>query len=172
MKKLIIFIFFLSIIYTSKGQNQFQNSTFSINGNVYTCLHYTDYIIIQNQQNALDHPQSRYSIKDIECMDLFGGDGGLSFVKTKILTSFTISRVTELDLYGETGFVLSIWLSKNGIVKELYFKIGKNSKLTQEEIYNMEMSLKNVQVPFSMRNCPTTGTGYFLYSPIIGFNGE
>ncbi len=172
MKKLIIFIFFLSIIYTSKGQNQFQNSTFSINGNVYKCLVNNDGVTIQNQENILDDPQSRYSIKNFECMDLFGGDGGLSFVKTKILSTFTYNRKEELRLQGQTSFVLSIWLDKNGIVKELYFSLGKNPKLTQQEIYNMETSLKNIQVPFSMRNCPITGTGYFLYSPIIRFNGQ
>ncbi len=172
MKKLIIFIFFLSIIYTSKGQNQFQNSTFSTNGNVYSCSISGKYVIIQNQQNILDHPQSRYSIKNFECMDLFGGDGGLSFVKSKIQNQFTPTRVTELEFYGQTGFTLSFWLNTSGIIKELYFTIRKDTKLTPQEIYNMERSLKNVQVPFSMRNCPITGTGYFLYSPNISFNGE
>lgn len=180
MKENILFLILAFMSIQVKAQNICQQLSFNINGATYK-VSYRDgnnyeestAFIIKNQSNVLHGIADQYSINTEDCFYeyLFGG-AGILFIKTKIQSQFTPVRVAELKSNSETGFVLSFFLDKNGVLKEMYFSIGKNTKLTPQEIYNMEMSLKNVQIPFTMKNCPTTGTGYFSYSINVGFGNN
>lgn len=147
MKNIILALFIFIPIHTF-AQNPFHSPSVLVNGQTYSCDTTAMFIRIINQQNQLEQQQIEgYKFKRARFLP-HGADR-----KQVIKNSFSSIRLGQLKV-SDKFFIINYYYNLDGTVKEIFFRLKKNTQITPAELEKVERNLKQIQMPMYNQNLP------------------
>jgi hypothetical protein len=148
--KNLIFIYLLFIALTSaKAQSAFSNvNHVTVNSVTFKCktdTYSTDISNIQNITNgSWDNIPSNATVPD-DCV--FGLKGVINYAVVKDAFYSVFSALRRQQLIQE-GIIAVLFIKPNtGAIQEIDFGVAKNTQITPQEIYKLELALKGKIMP-------------------------
>jgi len=163
MKTIVIFLAFFGLLYQSSAQSAFSNvEQITINGATYICKNNLDYItVIYNVNNpSLQWNPRNEPPAPQECREMNPTiEINETAVKNAINTVFSEIRKNQLS---EEAFFIDIYIRPaTGEIGDVYFQLAKITKITPQEIYQVEQALRGLLMPAN----PTCASKSYIVYP-------
>jgi hypothetical protein len=160
MKKILLLFLFL-VSFQAFSQGQFDDPSFTFNGQIYRVRKYNHSIMIRNSNQTLYGSGSNLRVREVEryCSDTefpvkYKDIGDKLVALNPVL--FSQERRLELKQNKDMIDLTLIASAETRQIVEVVFWLNSNTILTREEIYRMEQAYKTLKValyPYNPNNC-------------------